>query len=81
MEASYEATICAGIFNYLENGNNKVYLTLIGGGAFGNEKEWIINAIARSLELYKMFNLQVFIVSHGYSNPHVQKLVNEFKNT
>ncbi len=81
LEASYEASICAGILNYVKNGNNKVYLTLIGGGVFGNEKEWIINAIARSLELYKMFDLQVFIVSHGCSNPHVQKLINEFKAT
>ena len=81
LEASYEATICAGMLNCLKTGNNKVYLTLIGGGAFGNEKKWIINAIARTLELYKKMDLQIFIVSHGYSNRHVQKLINEFKST
>jgi hypothetical protein len=50
LEASYEATFCAGILNYLQNGNNTLYLTLIGGGAFGNKKEWITNAIHRSLK-------------------------------
>ncbi len=81
LEASYEATICTGLLNYLKTGNNKVYLTLIGGGAFGNEKEWIINAIVRTLKLYKKIDIQVLIVSHGYSNPHVQKLIHEFKST
>ena len=32
-----EATICAGILN----GDNRVYLTLVGGGVFGNKLEWI----------------------------------------
>ncbi|KHD08656.1 hypothetical protein PN36_10435 [Candidatus Thiomargarita nelsonii] len=78
LEASYEATICAGILNYLMSGNNKLYLTLIGGGAFGNDKNWIINAIKRSLHLYKHFDLDVVIVSHGYSNSQVQELIHQF---
>lgn len=80
LEASYEATICAGILNYLKTGNNKVYLTLIGGGAFGNEKEWIINSISRAIKLYKNIDIQIFIVSHGCSNSHVQKLIHGFKD-
>ena len=78
LEASYEATICAGLLNSLRNGNKKLYLTLIGGGAFGNEIEWIINAIQRSLKLYKHYDLDVIIVSHSCSNEHVQKLVSQF---
>lgn len=80
LEASYEATICTGILNSLKTGNNKVYLTLIGGGAFGNERTWIINAIKRSLNLYKHVDLDVVIVSHGYSNSHVQEFINQFRN-
>ncbi len=79
LEASYEATICAGILNFLKTGNKKVYLTLIGGGAFGNERAWIINAIKRSLNLYKHVDLDVAIVSHGYSNHHVQDLIQHFE--
>lgn len=78
LEASYEATICAGILNFQKTGNNKVYLTLIGGGAFGNEIAWIINAIERSLDLYSHVGLDIFIVSYGYSNSHIQELINQF---
>ncbi|WP_211209412.1 hypothetical protein [Thiofilum flexile] len=79
LEAAYEATFCAGILNQLNTGNNKIYLTLLGGGAFGNNQEWIINAIARSLELYKSFDLNVFIVSYRYSHPHIQQLISEYQ--
>ncbi len=75
LEASYEGVICAGILNYIKTGNNKIYLTLLGGGAFGNEREWIINAIARVLDIHKKANFQVFIVSYGYSNQDVKKLL------
>ncbi|MDP7269478.1 MAG: hypothetical protein QF408_15055, partial [Pirellulales bacterium] len=53
LDASYEASFCAGILNYLQNGNNTLYLTLLGGGAFGNKREWILNAVHRSLNLYE----------------------------
>ena len=78
LEASYESTICAGILNSMKTGNSKVYLTLIGGGAFGNERTWIINAIKRSLELYRHIDLDVVIVSHGCSNSHVQELIRQY---
>jgi len=78
LEATYEATICAGILNYRRSGNNKVYLTLVGGGAFGNDMGWIINAINRSLKLYKNCALDVSVVSYRYSNPHVQNLIRLF---
>ncbi|SEH08748.1 hypothetical protein [Candidatus Venteria ishoeyi] len=80
LEASYEATICAGILNSQKTGNNKVYLTLLGGGAFGNESTWIVNAIERSLKLYRNAGLDVVIVSYGYSNPHIQALIHQVNN-
>jgi len=79
LEASYEATICAGILNYLKTGNNKVFLTLVGGGAFGNENSWITNAISRSLNRYTYSGLEVVFVSYGHSNTHVQKLISRFE--
>ena len=78
LEASYEAAICAAILNFQNTGNNIVYLTLIGGGAFGNEIAWIISAIERSLKLYNNAGLDVFIVSYGYSNGLIQELVHQF---
>ena len=79
LEATYEATICSAILNFQKTGNNKVYLTLIGGGVFGNEREWIVNAIERSLKRYEYAGLDVFIVSYGSSDPYVQALVRNFK--
>ncbi len=41
LEASYEATLCAALLNSARTGRNKVFLTLLGGGAFGNHDDWI----------------------------------------
>ncbi len=80
LEAAYEATICAGVLNSCRGKSNKIYLTLLGGGVFGNKPEWITKAIFRALTLYKMKDIQVFIVSYGHSKPHVQKLIQEFNS-
>lgn len=78
LEASYEAALCAGLLNARETGNTKIYLTLLGGGSFGNPMSWIIQAIHRALERYRHFNLEVYIVSHRRSNPQVIDLISQF---
>ena len=65
LEAAYEATICIAILNVDRNRNNRLFLTRLGGGAFGNNPDWITNAISRSLELYSDSGLDVAIVSYG----------------
>ncbi len=78
LEAAYEATICAAILNKARTGNSRLFLTLLGGGAFGNDFNWIIGALRRSLNLYRDSGLNIAIVSYRSSNPEVQKLVHEF---
>jgi len=79
LEASYEATICAAIINSAKpTGNNKVFLTLLGGGAFGNDLGWIINAIERAVMRYRNYKLDVFVVSYRASNSHLHDLINRF---
>ncbi|MEA3543861.1 MAG: hypothetical protein U9R69_01420 [Thermodesulfobacteriota bacterium] len=78
LEASYGATICAAIVNSEKTGNNKVFFTLLGGGVFGHETDWISGAILRALILYKNANLDVTIVSYESSKPCVQQLINEY---
>lgn len=78
LEACYEATICSAILNYQKTGNNKVYLTLIGGGVFGNDRQWILQAIERALKLYEYADLDIFIVSYGSCDPYVQKFIGNF---
>lgn len=78
LEASYEATIRAAILNARNTGNRRVFLTLLGGGAFGNDPEWITSAIERALRLHERHDLEVAIVSHGASNRAVQQLIQRF---
>ena len=78
LEASYEATICAAIVNASRTNNNTLFLTMLGGGAFGNELEWITGAISRSLALYRDCGLDVAIVSYGRSQPCVLEIASEF---
>ncbi len=77
LEASYEATICAGILN----GDNKVYLTLVGGGAFGNEIKWICSAIKQAVLKYIEYELDVKIVNYGVVPNEVLKLVESYNYT
>jgi hypothetical protein len=77
LEAAYEATICAAILNYQKTGNNKVYLTTLGGGAFGNKLEWILCAMRRSIEIYREYGLDIEIVSYESSDRHVEQLLEE----
>ncbi len=76
LEASYEATLWAGVLNAERTGNRTVYLTLLGGGAFGNQNAWIFAAMHRALKHVAHAPLDVAIVSYGASNPRVQALVN-----
>lgn len=78
LEASYEATICSAIINASETNNHTLFLTLLGGGAFGNETGWISGAIRRALSLYAEWGLDVALVSYGQSQPCVQQIAAEW---
>lgn len=78
LEAAYEATICTAILNGRRTGNKKVYLTLLGGGAFGNESGWIIDALKRALNLFRDWDIEVVIVSYGAAKEYVRKLIAEY---
>jgi len=78
LQASYEATLCAGILNTISTGNHHLYLTLLGDGAFGNDIHWIIEALEQVLHRFEKTGLDVAIVSHKKSNDYVAALVNRF---
>jgi len=75
LEASYEATLCAALLNLDRTGNNSVFLTLVGGGVFGNDTDWILAAIRRAVGLFADTGLDVSVVSYGRSSPGVQELI------
>lgn len=74
LEAAYEATLCAAILNTAHTSNNRLFLTLIGGGVFGNEQVWILDSIRRAISLYPDCGLEIAIVSYGRSQPAVREL-------
>ncbi len=76
LEAAYESTLCAAILNRVASGSKTVYLTLLGGGVFGNDDDWIIGAIHRALDRYRHHELDVAIVSFRAPKPAVAKLIN-----
>ena len=69
LEAAYEATLCAAVLNARRGSSNVVFLTLLGGGAFGNPTGWIYAAMQRALDLVAGYNLDVRIVSYGRPEP------------
>ena len=78
LQAAYEATFAAALVNAKKTGNRSVYLTSLGGGAFGNDPDWILDAIRRAAELYRRCDLDVKIVSYRVSNPAVRAMCEEF---
>ena len=74
LEAAYEATLCSAILNARATGNRTVFLTLLGGGAFGNMTEWITDSIRYALHIHRHTDLDVAIVSYGASRDFVRKL-------
>jgi hypothetical protein len=67
LEATYEATLHAAVVNARNGGSERVFLTLVGGGAFGNPKAWILDALERALTMHAHSGLRVAIVSrHGH---------------
>jgi hypothetical protein len=65
LESAYEATLCAAVLNARLGGSNVVFLTLLGGGAFGNRSPWIHDAVQRALRLSGDYDLDVRMVSYG----------------
>jgi len=59
LEASYEATLLVARIRRID----RVYLTLLGGGVFGNAEAWIVDSVLRALELAGP--VEVRIVSYG----------------
>lgn len=66
LKAAYEATFAVAAIKSLEtNKRVDLYLTKIGGGAFGNPSRWIVDAIQSCLVKFEDFPLNVHLVHYG----------------
>ena len=73
LEANYEATLWAALINAasLPDASKNVYLTLLGGGVFGNDEEWIHTAMQRALDKFRNVPLEVVIAHYSYDVPEM----------
>ena len=78
LEAAYEAAMWSAVLNARRGASNVVLLTLLGGGAFGNDLVWILDAMRRGVELVSSSDLDVRIVSYGAPPPAVLGLAKDF---
>ena len=73
LEAAYEGTLRAAALSAHKHagkaGAKRVYLTLLGGGAFGNPTSWITAAIDAALRKCEHFDLDVKLVMFSRDLP------------
>lgn len=77
LEATYEATLWAAVLN-AARGSNVVLLTSVGGGAFGNDDDWIESALRRALTLASEFELDVKLVSYDRPSEAFRRAYRDF---
>ena len=67
LRGAYEATLAVAACKAHGAGGErvKVFLTAVGGGAFGNRDEWIFDAMNAALQTHKDAPLDVFLVHYG----------------
>ena len=73
LEAAYEATLWSAVVNAQRGASRKVLLTLLGGGAFGNEESWILAAIQRACQAVQGHGLEIWVVSYHRPSADLQQ--------
>ncbi|GMH49976.1 hypothetical protein TL16_g00662 [Triparma laevis f. inornata] len=70
LDGMYEATLAAAVKLQRERGGRiRVVLTLLGGGAFGNNMTWILDAIERACVMYKDEPLDIELLHYSPIQP------------
>ena len=68
----------AAVLNAQRGASNIVLLTLLGGGAFGNESDWIVDAMRRALGVVSSFDVDARIVSYGAPSREIVDFAKDF---
>ena len=63
---TYKLTLQAAI----KNGKENVVLTSVGGGAFGNNEDWILEAIRQALVEYQQYPLKVYYLARSIKDKY-----------
>ena len=65
LRSAYEATLAVGAIQATPDKRVSVYLTFLGGGAFGNRKEWINDAIRDAMKKFAKSPIDVKLLHYG----------------
>jgi hypothetical protein len=68
----------AAALNAQRGTSNVVLLTQLGGGAFGNQSDWIHAAMRRALEMMSGFALDVKLASYGAPSQAIMQMARDF---
>lgn len=80
LEAAYEATLLAAVL-YASDDHRTVYLTRLGGGAFGNDDRWIDAALRSAvLRVGLSADLRIFLVCNGGVTEAKRKFATRLNN-
>lgn len=79
LDGAYEATLWAAALNARRARSNVLYLTRLGGGAFGNDPTSILGALRRSLEMFRDVALDIRIVSRHEPPVDLLQLAKEYR--
>lgn len=77
LDAAYEATLLAAIVDAEREGSGRVWLTFLGGGAFGNAPPWIHHAMGRALGRCADRDLEVLVAHHRAVDEEARRGVEE----
>lgn len=77
LRAAYEATLAVGALKAASGGGARVsvFLTALGGGAFGNRSGWIVDAVSRALRAFASAPLDVYMVHYGTLVPSEWRVI------
>ena len=79
LQAAYEATMWAAVHNAQRGASNVVLLTTLGGGAFGNDENWIHDAMWRALRMMAKTTLDVRLVSYAAPSQALIQMAKAFE--
>lgn len=74
LKAQYKAAMLAAILNMQAGGNNKLFLAPLGGSAFGNDPEWIMDAVKYAMSLFPRAGLDICLVAFKDKEKYADKI-------
>lgn len=75
LNAAYEATLCAALLKMQGRGSAKVFLTQLGGGAFGNPQTWIFDGMLSAFEKFTTTDIEITIISYGQEDTQLNEML------